>query len=250
MLDYCEQHAVPIKASREKPYSTDANLLGLTHEGGTLENLDVPSSIVTPGMGVWPIDAPDRAEELTLRFERGRPVSINGQHCCLADLFSTLNQKGGKVGIGIAANLIENRFVGVKSRGVYEAPAMNVLGNAYRQIMQLILDRSSIRLFDQLSAHLGEQLYQGYWDSLSSQMARSALDRVRQAATGTVTMSLYKGNISYVSVCDAPGSLYSNEGSMENEGTFDHRDSQGLLNILSLNARTFAEAQSRIVANS
>ena len=119
MIEYCEQHGLPIKASREKPYSTDANLLGLTHEAGKLESLETPAHFVTPEMGVWPEKAPAKAEEFTVHFEHGWPVSVNGRKVDARKALSMANEIGGRHGIGIGLHLVENRFVGIKSRGIY-----------------------------------------------------------------------------------------------------------------------------------
>jgi argininosuccinate synthase len=242
MIDYCEQYGLPIKASREKPYSTDANLLGLTHEGGKLESLQTPVSLVTPEMGVWPEQSPDKAEQISIRFENGQPVAFNGQPVNALKAMTLANELGGKHGIGIGLHLVENRFIGVKSRGVYEAPGMELLGTAYGLLLQLILDRRTRELFDTLSATLTKQLYQGYWNDLASRMARSAVNETAQLVTGTVTLSLYKGVISYVSTSDVPHSLFTNDGSMEDEGGFDHRDSEGFLGVLGVHARAIARA--------
>jgi len=243
MLAYCEQHGIPIKASRDKPYSTDANLLGLTHEGGMLEDLEVGPEIVTPGMGAWPWDAAEKMQDIQIRFEEGRPVSLNGKEMSLRKMFESLNEIGGEYGIGIATNLVENRFVGVKSRGVYEAPAMNILGTAYQRVLEVILDRQSKDLFDHLSLLLGRQIYQGNWDDFASEMAWEAIDRVRARVTGDIHFGMYRGQLVSKAIRNVPHSLYSEDGSMEDEGTFDHRDSEGLLNILTLTARAGAKAK-------
>jgi argininosuccinate synthase len=128
------------------------------------------------------------------------------------------NEIGGKHGIGIGLHLVENRFVGVKSRGIYEAPGMELLGTTYGFLLQLILDRRARELFDQLSATLTKQLYQGYWNDIASRMGRKAVAETATLVTGTVTVSLYKGVISYVNTADVPHSLFSNDGSMEAEG--------------------------------
>ena len=214
MIDYCEQHGLPIKASREKPYSTDANLLGLTHEGGQLESLQTPASLVTPEMGVWAQDAPDQAEKFVVRFERGRPVAINGEPVDVLQAFLRANKIGAKHGVGIGLHMVENRFVGVKSRGVYEQPGMELLGTCYGLLLQLVLDRRAREVFDGFSAVVAKQVYQGYSNDLASRMIRQAVAEVSALATGTITVSLYKGTISYVAANDAPHSLFSNDGSM------------------------------------
>ena len=242
MIDYCEQHGLPIKASREKPYSTDANLLGLTHEGGQLESLQTPASLVTPEMGVWAQDAPDQAEKFVVRFERGRPVAINGEPVDVLQAFLRANKIGAKHGVGIGLHMVENRFVGVKSRGVYEQPGMELLGTCYGLLLQLVLDRRAREVFDGFSAVVAKQVYQGYSNDLASRMIRQAVAEVSALATGTITVSLYKGTISYVAANDAPHSLFSNDGSMEQEGTFDHKDSEGFLRVLAVHGRALARA--------
>jgi argininosuccinate synthase len=242
MLDYCEQHALPIKTTRDKPYSTDANLLGLTHEGGALESLATPADFVTPAMGVWPEQALEQAEIVELCFEKGRPTVVNGERLSLPLLFHRLNVLAGRHGVGIGYHLIENRFVGVKSRGVYEAPGMELLGTAYALLSQIVLDRRAAEVLATLSGTLARQLYQGYWADLASRMARAAIAQTAALMTGTLRVSLYRGTIRFVSAADIPHSLFTADGSMEAEGAFDHADSEGLLRILSLNARTLARA--------
>lgn len=242
MIEYCEQHGLPIKASRDKPYSTDANLLGLTHEAGKLESLQTPAHFVTPEMGVWPEQAPDKAEEFSVRFEKGAPVSINGKPVDALKAMLIANEVGGKHGIGIGMHMVENRFVGVKSRGIYEAPGMELLGTVYAFLLQMILDRRAHELFASLSSHISKQLYQGYWNDVATRMSRKAMAEVTALATGTITVSVYKGTVSFVSAADAPHSLFSSDGSMEAEGSFDHKDSEGFLGVLGVHAKTIARA--------
>jgi argininosuccinate synthase len=240
MITYCEQHGIPITATRDKPYSTDANLLGLTHEGGQLESLSTSAHLVSPGMGVWPEKAPDQAELVTLRFEAGVPVAMNGKPVDAFAAVSLANQIGGRHGIGIGLHLVENRFVGVKSRGVYEAPGMELLCTSFAFLLQLVADRRTRELYDQMSLTIAKQIYQGYWNDVCTNMARSAIAPLVKLITGTVTVSLYKGGITFVEAKDVPHSLFSNDGSMEQEGSFDHKDSEGFLRVLAVNARALA----------
>jgi argininosuccinate synthase len=238
MIDYCNERKLPIKATKDAPYSTDANLLGLTHEAGKLESLHTPPSFITPGMGVHPTDAPATPETVTIRFEKGRPVSINGQSVSPYQAISIANRVGGKHGVGIAYHLVENRFVGIKSRGVYEAPGMELLGTAYALLLQLVLDRRSRELFDQLSLMMAKQVYQGYGYDLASKIATDAIHSFAQLVTGTIAVSLYKGSVRFESATDVPHSLYSEaNASMEAIGEFDHADSEGFLRVLSVSAR-------------
>ncbi len=241
MIDYCTERKLPIKVTKNAPYSTDANLLGLTHEAGKLESLETPPSFVTPGMGVHPTKAPDQPETVTIRFEKGRPVTINGDNVTMYQAITRANQLGGKHGVGIGYHLVENRFVGIKSRGVYEAPGMELLGTAYSYLLQLILDRRSRELFDQLSLMLAKQVYQGYGYDLASRVATDAVRAFAQLMTGTIGVSLYKGNTNFQSATDVPHSLYSEaNASMEAIGEFDHADSEGFLRVLSVSARALA----------
>jgi argininosuccinate synthase len=237
MIAYCEQYGIPIKETRQEPYSTDANLLGMTHEAGALEDLETSPTIVTPEMGVWPDAAPDHEEEIEISIEEGRPRLIDGVPMSIENIFHRLNQVAGRNGVGIASNLIENRYVGTKSRGVYEAPGLTILGEAFQKIVELTLDRDARKLYDYLSALLGEKMYRGYYDDTTAMMSRNAMKHLDHRMSGTVMFGLYKGNIVVKAVRDVPYSVYSNDSSMEDEGVFDHKDSEGLLNILKLNAR-------------
>ena len=237
MIAYCEREELPVKATLDRPYSTDANLLGLTHEAGRLENLDTPAQFVEPGMGVYPQDAPNAAERFTVRFEAGIPVRINDEPVTLVEAFQRTNAVGGRHGVGIGLHTVENRFVGIKSRGVYEAPGMTVLGTCYDFLLQLVLDRRARTLFDDLSLRLARQIYESYWYDLASTAIRRAMGEFTRLATGTITVDLYKGNVQFVSASDAPHSLYTDASSMEGVGDFDHKDSEGFVRVLQVSAR-------------
>ena len=145
MIDFCNAHGLPIRATHEKPYSTDANMLGLTHEAGRLESLKTPAGFITPGMGVHPKDAPDEVEHFTVTFDRGIPLEVNGSPVIPFQALAEANRIAGRNGVGIGIHTVENRFVGIKSRGVYESPGMELLGRCYEFLLQLILDRRSRR---------------------------------------------------------------------------------------------------------
>jgi argininosuccinate synthase len=241
MIDYCTHHRLPIKASKDAPYSTDANLLGLTHEAGKLEHLSVGPWFVTPGMGVKPPEAPDHPEVVTVRFEMGRPVAVNDRPTTAFQAIQQANAIGGKHAVGICTHLVENRFVGIKSRGVYEAPGMELLGTAYGYLLQLVLDRRARELFDQLSLFVARQIYQGYGFDLATHMAREAMRPVLGVMTGTVAVRLYKGTVTFESAADVPNQMYSEaNASMEAIGAFDHADSEGFLRVLQVSARALA----------
>jgi argininosuccinate synthase len=241
MIDYCESHKLPIKASKSAPYSTDANLLGLTHEAGNLEHLTTGPFFVTPGMGVKPTDAQNTSESVKVRFEEGVPTAINGRPVSVFEAIRQTNTIGGRHGVGICTHLVENRFVGIKSRGVYEAPGMEVLGTAYAYLLQLVLDRRSRELFDHLSGYVAKQIYQGYGFDLATSMARSALAPVNALATGTIRVKLYKGGVHFEAASDVPNQMYSeSNASMEAIGEFNHADSEGFLRVLQVSARALA----------
>lgn len=248
MIEYCTKHKLPIKVTHDAPYSTDANLLGLTHEAGKLESLDVGPWFITPGMGVLPKDAPDAPESVSIRFDQGRPVAINGKQVSAFEAITTANAIGGRHAIGIATHLVENRFVGIKSRGVYEAPGMELLGTAYRYLLELVLDRRSREFFDLLAPFVAKQIYQGYGFDLGTHMARAAMAPVLKLMTGTIGLTLYKGRAVFEAAEDVPHQLYSeSNASMEAIGEFNHGDSEGFLRVLQVSARALA-ANHQVVA--
>ena len=238
MIDYCQSKGLPITATHDQPYSTDANILGLTHEAGQLESLTTPAHLITPGMGVFPEDAPDTPEAFNVHFEKGQPTHINSQPANILAALQESNAIGGRHGIGIGLHTVENRFVGIKSRGVYEAPGLELLGQCYEYLLQLILDRRTRRIYNQISEHIAEQIYQGYWFDPATQACRQFVAHLNQLITGTITASLYKGHVSFQAAADVPHSLYSEDtASMEDIGDFDHQDSEGFLQVLGVSAR-------------
>lgn len=241
MIDYCLEKGVAVKASHKKPYSTDSNMLGLTHEAGKLELLEEGAFSIEPEFGVLPTQAPDAAERVTIRFAKGVPVELNGKAVTPLEFFDAANAIGGRNGIGIAHHLVENRFVGIKSRGVYEQPGLEVLGCAYAYLSQLMLDRRATRFYRNISELLAEQIYQGYWYDPCSEAAKAALAHLAQFSNGTITIDLYKGNVIFVSATDLPNSIYSETAaSMEKVGEFNHADSEGFLSILGVSAKILA----------
>ena len=243
MIDYCQGHGLPITATHDKPYSTDANILGLTHEAGQLEDLTTSVALIEPGMGTFPQSAPDTAEVFTVRFEKGDPVSINGEAISPRQAIEQSNTIGGRHGIGIGLHAVENRFVGIKSRGVYEAPALELLGQCYEYLLQLVLDRRARKIFSPISAFISEQIYQGYWFDTATQASWKLIEHLNGLATGTISVSLYKGQVAFHAANDIPHSLYSEDtASMEDIGDFDHKDSEGFLGVLGVSARALNQA--------
>ena len=243
MIEYCNSHDLPIRATHEAPYSTDSNILGLTHEAGELESLATPASRVTAEMGVFPDRAPDQTQAFEIRFEQGIPVRLDARPVDPFEAISLCNETGGRHGIGIGLHAVENRFVGIKSRGVYEAPGLELLGSCYAYLLQLVLDRRTRRIYDQMSTIIAEQIYQGYWFDTATQACWRFVEHLNQLAIGTITVDLYKGNIAFRSAKDVPHSLYSEStSSMEDVGEFDHRDSEGFLGVLGVGARALNRA--------
>ena len=249
MIEYCEANNLPIRPARESRYSTDANFLGLTHEAGDLEDVNIAPWFVEPGMGVWPWDAPETFETVSVRWEEGNPVALNGKGCDLIGLFKEANRIAGKHGVGIGTHVVENRFVGTKSRGIYEAPGMELLGRSYEYLLQFVLDRRARELFDSISRVISRQIYEGYWLDLATTSALAALEPVKRLATGTITVRLYKGQIYFETAEDTmdamPHSLFTEDASMEAGGTYDHVDAEGFLKVLGVSAKNVGIRQFR-----
>ncbi|MBS0661980.1 MAG: argininosuccinate synthase [Verrucomicrobia bacterium] len=247
MIEYCVQHKIPVEASLKKPYSMDRNLLHISYEAGILEDpwFD-PTTKANKGMfklSVSPEDAPDRAEYVELDFVKGNCVAVNGRKLTPAGVLRTLNQLGGKHGIG-RVDLVENRFVGMKSRGVYETPGGTILMHAHRQVESLTMDREVMHLRDSLIPKYAELVYYGFWFAPEREALQALVDESQKFVTGTVRLKLYKGN---VITCGRKSkySLYDmNVASMEGvKSWYNQSDATGFirLNGLRLRARTLAQ---------
>ncbi len=237
MIAYCEEKGIPVKASVSKPYSSDENCLHISYEAGELEDLTVNGvEKVEFGMGVSPQEAPDQAESVSIRFEQGVPTHVNGQACTALEVVKTLNDIGGRNGVG-RIDMVENRFVGMKSRGVYEAPGMTVLYEAHLLIEQLAVDRDLIHLRDRLSAEVAEIVYNGFWYTPRFDALLAFNRETQKTVTGDVTLNLYKGNM-IVASRSSPNSLYD-EGiaTMEGGGSYNQNDAEGFLRIQGLPSR-------------
>ncbi|MBM3945715.1 MAG: argininosuccinate synthase, partial [SAR202 cluster bacterium] len=171
------------------------------------------------------------------------PISINGKKVSPVAAFQTANRIAGAHGAGIGTHVLENRFVGIKSRGIYEAPGMELLGRSYEFLLQFILDRRARELYDHLAAVIAKQIYQGYWLDLATKSALSALEPITKLATGTITVRLYKGNVLFDTARDVPHSLYTDDASMEEVGTYDHVDAEGFVKVLGVSAKNFGVRQ-------
>jgi argininosuccinate synthase len=237
MLQFCQERRLPINTAKEGSYSSDANLLGIAHAPNVIESITTHAHCVKPIMGCYPLDAPNDSEDFEVCFESGYPVEINSSLVNSLEAILRANTIAGRHGIGIGIHLVENRIVGIKSRETYESPGMELLGTCYRMLLQLILDRSAYELFEHLSKVISKQIYQGYWLDLTTQMAFRGIKRTAELVTGRIRVSLYKGNIKFISVYDAPHSLYSpDNSSLEAVGSYNHADSEGMLRILEIGA--------------
>jgi argininosuccinate synthase len=237
LIAYCENKNIPVKASTAKPYSSDENVLHISYEAGQLEELDVNGvEMVDFGMGVSPEEAPDVAETVTVRFASGVPVSLNGQQVSALEMVEQLNQIAGRNGVG-RIDMVENRFVGMKSRGVYESPGMTVLYDALMYVEQLTMDRDLMHLRDRLAPEVAEMVYYGFWYTPKMDALLSFIHEAQQPVTGEVTLKLYKGNIS-VDSRSSPNSLYDAEiATMEGGGSYNQDDAEGFLRIQGLPSR-------------
>lgn len=247
MLNYCISNSLPIKSKSESKYSTDANFLGLTHEAGDLEDVTISPFFVNPGMGVWPWEAEDKYEIISIEWKKGIPISINGEKLDLVSIFGVSNNIGGRHGVGIGTHVIENRFVGIKSRGIYESPGLEILGKSYEYLLQFILDRRARELFEMISKTISTQVYEGYWLDLTTSAALDMLSKINYLATGTINIRIYKGNIYFESIENIesaiPFSLYTDDSSMEGIGNYDHIDAEGFVKVLGVSAKNFGLKQ-------
>ena len=246
MIAYCEAKNIPVKASVAKPYSSDENCLHISYEAGQLEDLTVNGvELVEFGMTVSPQQAPDEIENVTITFESGVPVKVNGDELDAFEVVSWLNEIGGRNGIG-RIDMVENRFVGMKSRGVYEAPGMTILYAAHRLIEQLTMDRDLMHLRDRLAPEVAEMVYYGYWYHAKLDALMAFIRQAQEPVTGEVSLDLYKGNVT-VDSRRSPNSLYD-EGiaTMEGGGSYNQTDAEGFLRIQGLPGRVQARVRPRV----
>lgn len=245
MIAYCEKQGIPVKATASKPYSSDENCLHISYEAGRLEDLAVNGvELVEFGMTTPPQKAPDKIEKVTIRFDSGVPVAVNGEALSAYPLVQRLNEIGGRNGIGLV-DMVENRFVGMKSRGVYEAPGMTLLYFAHRIVEQLTLDRDVMHLRDRLAPEVAELVYYGFWYSAKMDAFMAMIREIQKPVTGEVTLALYKGNM-IVDRRSSPNSLYD-EGmaTMEAGGDYNQSDAEGFLRIQGLPLRVQARVRPR-----
>ncbi|WP_295193502.1 argininosuccinate synthase [uncultured Brevundimonas sp.] len=247
LLDFAEKNQIPIAKDKrgEAPFSVDANLLHSSSEGKVLEDPAVEAPEFVHQRTISPEDAPDVATVIEIGFEKGDAVSINGEAMSPATLLTALNQYGHDNGIG-RLDLVENRFVGMKSRGVYETPGGTILIAAHRGIESITLDGGSMHLKDQLMPKYAELIYNGFWFSPEREMLQAAIDKSQENVSGTVKVKLYKGNVSVIGR-ESPNSLYDQDLVTFEEGVqaYDHKDAAGFIKLNALRLRVLAKRGAR-----
>jgi len=240
-IDYAAKHDVPISQTTKKIYSRDRNIWHISHEGGALED---PANAAPDDCWMLtrsPKDAPNKSADVTIGFEKGRPVSVNGKRMSGVKLLETLNKIGGEHGVG-RIDLVENRFVGMKSRGCYETPGGTLIMAAHRELESLTLDRNTLHYKQKLALDYAEMVYNGLWFTPLREALDSFFETTSQTTTGEVTLRLYKGTFEPVSR-KSPYSLYSlNIASFTMGADYDQKDAQGFINLIGLPIRVRAQA--------
>jgi argininosuccinate synthase len=248
LLDFAEKHQIPIAKDKrgEAPFSVDANLLHSSSEGKVLEDPAAEAPEYVHQRTIAPEDAPDKATVVSIDFERGDPVAIDGEKLSPASLLTRLNQLGHDNGIG-RLDLVENRFVGMKSRGVYETPGGTTLLAAHRGIESITLDGGAMHLKDELMPRYAKLIYNGFWFSPEREMLQAAIDKSQERVTGGVTVKLYKGNVTVVGR-ESAESLYDHDlvTFEEGSGAYDQRDAAGFIKLNALRLRTLAQRQRKL----
>ena len=244
-IDYAKARGIPVPVTKDRPYSMDRNLWHLSHEGGDLEDPWNEPKRDLYLLGVSPEDAPDEATYLELGFEQGVPTTLNGQKIAPVALLETLNELGGKNGVGIV-DMVENRLVGMKSRGVYETPGGTILYMAHQALERLTLDRLTLHYKEQIALKYAEIVYDGVWYSPLREALDAFVNVTQKNATGTVRVKLYKGNCTLAGV-KSPYSLYNEAyATFGEDGVYDQKDAGGFINLfgLPLKVRALMEKES------
>ncbi|MEM7547732.1 MAG: argininosuccinate synthase [Pseudomonadota bacterium] len=248
LIEWAEQNQVPVPKDKrgEAPFSVDANLLHTSSEGKVLEDPAEPAPDYVYQRTVAPEDAPDTPEYIEIGYEKGDPVSLNGQALSPAEMLTALNEKGGAHGIG-RLDLVEGRYVGMKSRGIYETPGGTIMLEGHRGIESITLDRGAAHLKDELMPKYAELIYFGYWFSPEREMLQALIDRSQEFVTGSVRLKLYKGSVSCVGRW-SPYSLYSEQHVTfeEDAGAYDQKDAAGFIKINALRLRLLAMRDKRL----
>ncbi|HQX55460.1 MAG TPA: argininosuccinate synthase [Pyrinomonadaceae bacterium] len=237
LIAYCAEHGIPVTATAAKPYSMDRNLMHISYEGGILEDpwAAPPDDIFL--LSKSPEKASDTAQEITLSFEKGEPVAIDGVKYGAVDLLTKLNFLGGEHGIG-RVDLVENRFVGMKSRGIYETPGVTILQIAHRALESITMDREVTRLRDSLGTKFAESVYYGFWFAPEFEILKSMVNQTQEVVNGDVRLKLYKGNVT-VNGRKSPNSLYRERVVTfeDDAGAYDQHDAEGFIKLQALRLR-------------
>jgi argininosuccinate synthase len=244
LIAYAEKHKIPVTATKSKPYSTDRNLLHISYEGGILEDPWKESTDDMYTMAVPVEKAPEKAEYVEIEYEAGNPVAINGRKFSPAALLAEANRIAGAHGVG-RIDLVENRYVGMKSRGVYETPGGTLLHAAHRAVESITMDRETMHLRDSLIPRYAELVYYGYWFAPERTMLQAAIDESQKNVTGTARLKLYKGNCDTVGR-KSPVSLYNPElATFEADQVYDQKDAEGFIRLNALRLRIGTKASTK-----
>ncbi len=246
-IEYAEAHNIPLKINRETNYSKDKNIWHLSHEGLDLEDPANEPQYNHPGfleLGVSPEQAPDKPTYVTIHFEKGKPTAINGKEMNGVEVVTTLNELGGKNGVGLA-DIVENRLVGMKSRGVYETPGGAILYHAHNKLEELCLDRDTFHYKQQVGLKFAELVYYGQWFTPLREALSAFVDSTQQTVTGDVKLKLYKGNIIDAGVT-SPYSLYDPEiATFDEDEVYNQADADGFINLFGLPIKVYAHMKAK-----
>ncbi|MEO6027354.1 MAG: argininosuccinate synthase [Candidatus Binatia bacterium] len=249
MIEYAEKHKIPVPVTREKPYSSDRNLLHISFEGGILEDPWLEPYADMFLLTTDPTKAPDQPEYVEIDYEAGNPVAVNGERLSPATLLAKLNEIGGRHGVG-RLDLVENRYVGMKSRGVYETPGGTLMLAAHRAVESLTLDREVMHIRDSLVPRYAEMVYYGYWFAPERTMLQTAIDDSQKTVNGTARLKLYKGSVT-VAGRKAARSLYDPSiASFEAGGVYNQADAEGFIKLSALRLRIQALVANRATKQS
>jgi argininosuccinate synthase len=240
LMDFARERGITVPVTKEAPYSTDANLLHVSYEGGVLEDPWTAPPEKMFRLTSEPVDAPDQAEEVVVGFSNGNPISINGRSLDPVGLLATANEIAGRHGVG-RIDIVENRYVGMKSRGVYETPGGTLLHLAHRAVESITLDREVMHLRDQLVPRYADMVYNGFWFSPERVSLQSYMDEIQVPVTGEARLVLYKGSAT-VTGRRAPESLYDpGSATFEADDVYRQADAEGFINLNALRIRGFGD---------
>ena len=248
-IEYCKQHGIDLPFASDSSYSRDRNLWHISHEGLELEDpSNEPNYDHLLVLGNSPEKAPEDGEYITLSFEKGKPVALNGEKMKASDIIKKLNELGGKHGIGIV-DIVENRVVGMKSRGVYETPGGTILMEAHKQLEELILDRDTMAFKKTIDAKFADVVYEGKWFTPLREALQAFVESTQEYVTGEAKMKLYKGNIIKAGTT-SPYSLYNESSASFTAGDlYDHHDAEGFINLFGLSLRVRAMKMAEVEKN-